>query len=93
MYDAADSCRPALVDFIEAGAGPLVVLVHSSMAGARQWSSLIRDLERLFASEPSISSAMAEPRPGPTQRSDQAARNSVIQHARSLAAQPRSCVT
>jgi pimeloyl-ACP methyl ester carboxylesterase len=33
------------VDFIEAGAGPLVVLVHSSMAGARQWSPLMRDLE------------------------------------------------
>jgi pimeloyl-ACP methyl ester carboxylesterase len=33
------------VDFMEAGAGPLVVLVHSSMAGARQWSPLIRDLE------------------------------------------------
>jgi pimeloyl-ACP methyl ester carboxylesterase len=33
------------VDYIEAGAGPLVVLVHSSMAGARQWSALTRDLE------------------------------------------------
>jgi pimeloyl-ACP methyl ester carboxylesterase len=36
---------PRGVDFIEAGAGPLVVLVHSSMAGARQWSPLMRDLE------------------------------------------------
>ena len=33
------------VDFVEAGAGPLVVLVHSSMAGARQWSPLIREME------------------------------------------------
>jgi pimeloyl-ACP methyl ester carboxylesterase len=32
------------VDYIEAGAGPLVVLVHSSMAGARQWSALTCDL-------------------------------------------------
>jgi pimeloyl-ACP methyl ester carboxylesterase len=36
------------VDFIEAGAGPLVVLVHSSMSGARQWSALTRDLEDHF---------------------------------------------
>jgi pimeloyl-ACP methyl ester carboxylesterase len=36
------------VDFIEAGAGPLVVLAHSSMAGAHQWSTLLRDLEDRF---------------------------------------------
>src|SRR6516164_5483286 len=36
------------VDFIEAGDGPLVVLVHASMAGARQWSSLISDLGDRF---------------------------------------------
>jgi pimeloyl-ACP methyl ester carboxylesterase len=36
------------VDFMEAGAGSLVVLVHSSMAGARQWSALIRDLQDHF---------------------------------------------
>jgi pimeloyl-ACP methyl ester carboxylesterase len=30
---------------LEAGSGPLVVLVHSSMAGARQWSSLIGELK------------------------------------------------
>ena len=36
------------VDFIEAGAGPLVVLVHSSMSGARQWSALTHDLEDHF---------------------------------------------
>lgn len=33
------------VDFMEAGTGPLVVLVHSSMAGARQWSALMEELE------------------------------------------------
>jgi pimeloyl-ACP methyl ester carboxylesterase len=32
------------VDFIEAGVGPLVVLVHSSMAGARQWAPLVSNL-------------------------------------------------
>ena len=35
-------------DFIEAGGGPLVVLVHASLAGARQWSSLSADLEDRF---------------------------------------------
>ena len=46
MLDATDlTAKPAYVDFMEAGAGSLVVLVHSSMAGARQWSALIRDLE------------------------------------------------
>src|SRR5262249_7063262 len=38
----------AKVDFIEAGDGPLVVLVHASMAGARQWSSLMGDLNDRF---------------------------------------------
>jgi pimeloyl-ACP methyl ester carboxylesterase len=33
------------VDFVEAGAGQLVLLVHSSLSGARQWSSLMRDLQ------------------------------------------------
>ena len=33
------------VDVIEAGAGPVVVLVHSSVAGARQWRRLITELE------------------------------------------------
>jgi pimeloyl-ACP methyl ester carboxylesterase len=36
------------VDFIEAGAGPAVILVHSSMAGAHQWSALMRELEARF---------------------------------------------
>jgi pimeloyl-ACP methyl ester carboxylesterase len=33
------------VDFLEAGAGPLVVLLHSSVSGARQWRRLIDDLK------------------------------------------------
>jgi pimeloyl-ACP methyl ester carboxylesterase len=40
--------RMRKVDFVEAGAGPLVVLVHSSMAGAHQWSALTRVLEDRF---------------------------------------------
>jgi pimeloyl-ACP methyl ester carboxylesterase len=36
------------VDFMEAGAGPLVVLVHSTMAGAQQWSALTKDLKDRF---------------------------------------------
>lgn len=46
MLDATDlTSTPAYVDFTEAGAGSLVVLVHSSMAGARQWSALAHDLQ------------------------------------------------
>jgi pimeloyl-ACP methyl ester carboxylesterase len=36
------------VDFVEAGAGPTVVLVHSSVSGARQWRRLIEDLRGDF---------------------------------------------
>lgn len=37
------------VDFIEAGtAGPVVMLVHSSVAGARQWRRLMDDLKDRF---------------------------------------------
>jgi pimeloyl-ACP methyl ester carboxylesterase len=37
------------VDFVEAGAaGPIVMLVHSSVSGARQWSRLIDDLKDRF---------------------------------------------
>ncbi len=32
------------IDFIEAGSGPRVILVHSSVAGAKQWRSLIDTL-------------------------------------------------
>lgn len=35
-------------DFIEAGTGPLVVLVHASMSGARQWSALTQSLQDRF---------------------------------------------
>ena len=34
--------------WLEAGAGPLVVLVHASMAGATQWSGLIGELASDF---------------------------------------------
>src|SRR5262249_62360675 len=37
------------VDYIEAGTtGPIVMLVHSSVSGARQWSRLIDDLKDRF---------------------------------------------
>jgi pimeloyl-ACP methyl ester carboxylesterase len=36
------------VDCVEAGAGPLVMLVHSSMSGARQWTSLTNELKDRF---------------------------------------------
>lgn len=35
-------------DFLEAGAGPLVLLVHSSASGARQWRRLMDDLKDSF---------------------------------------------
>lgn len=37
-----------MVDTLEAGAGPKVVLVHSSVAGARQWRRLMSELEDRF---------------------------------------------
>ena len=36
------------VDFLQAGAGPAVVLVHSSVSGARQWRRLMDDLKGDF---------------------------------------------
>jgi pimeloyl-ACP methyl ester carboxylesterase len=36
------------VDFLEAGSGPVVILVHSSVSGARQWRGLIDDLKGHF---------------------------------------------
>jgi pimeloyl-ACP methyl ester carboxylesterase len=35
-------------DFLEAGSGPLVILVHSSVSGAQQWRRLIEDLKADF---------------------------------------------
>ncbi len=35
-------------DFIEAGSGPKVILVHSSVAGARQWGALMSGLSDRF---------------------------------------------
>ena len=40
---------PVKADFLEAGsAGPVVMLVHSSVSGARQWRRLIDDLKDRF---------------------------------------------
>jgi pimeloyl-ACP methyl ester carboxylesterase len=39
---------PTAVDFVEAGAGPAVMLVHSSVSGARQWHRLMDDLKNGF---------------------------------------------
>ena len=40
---------PISVDYLEAGSsGPLVVLVHSSVSGARQWRRLMENLEGDF---------------------------------------------
>ena len=36
------------VDFLEAGSGPTVMLVHSSVSGARQWRRLMDDLKSHF---------------------------------------------
>jgi pimeloyl-ACP methyl ester carboxylesterase len=36
------------VDFLEAGCGPAVILVHSSVSGARQWRRLIDELKSEF---------------------------------------------
>ena len=39
---------PPQVDFLEVGAGPAVILVHSSVLGARQWRRLMDDLKSDF---------------------------------------------
>jgi pimeloyl-ACP methyl ester carboxylesterase len=39
------SSETAIVDYMEAGAGPVVVLIHASTSGARQWRLLITGLE------------------------------------------------
>lgn len=36
------------IDIMQAGSGPTVILVHSSVAGARQWRRLMSDLEGRF---------------------------------------------
>ena len=35
-------------DYLEAGSGPVVMLVHSSVSGARQWRRLMDDLKDQF---------------------------------------------
>jgi pimeloyl-ACP methyl ester carboxylesterase len=44
----AASLRPPNVDFLEAGTGTSVILVHSSVSGARQWRRLMDDLKSDF---------------------------------------------
>jgi len=40
---------PVMVDYLEAGSlGPVVILVHSSVSGARQWRRLMDDLKGDF---------------------------------------------
>jgi pimeloyl-ACP methyl ester carboxylesterase len=40
---------PVIADFLEAGSfGPMVILVHSSVSGARQWRRLMDDLKGDF---------------------------------------------
>jgi pimeloyl-ACP methyl ester carboxylesterase len=49
MMRVMNADRPsAPVDYLEAGEGPAVVLVHSSVSGARQWRRLIDDLKDSF---------------------------------------------
>ena len=36
------------VDIVESGSGPLLLLIHSSMAGAHQWSGLIPEVQGQF---------------------------------------------
>jgi pimeloyl-ACP methyl ester carboxylesterase len=40
--------RTIKADFLEAGSGPAVMLVHSSVSGARQWRRLMEDLKDEF---------------------------------------------
>jgi pimeloyl-ACP methyl ester carboxylesterase len=35
-------------DFVEVGSGPVVMLVHSSVSGARMWRRLTDDLKEEF---------------------------------------------
>lgn len=39
---------PDTVDYLEAGDGPLLILVHSSVSGARQWRKLMERLNTSF---------------------------------------------
>jgi pimeloyl-ACP methyl ester carboxylesterase len=49
MNDGLKNDPPVQVDFLEAGSsGPVVILVHSSVSGARQWRRLMEDLKDRF---------------------------------------------
>ena len=59
-------------DFLEAGtSGPLVVLVHSGVSGARQWRRLMDDLKDRYRVRAVICSATAQARRGPQTRCNQ----------------------
>lgn len=36
-------------DYVDAGSGPLIVLLHASLSGARQWGALTQALERRYS--------------------------------------------
>jgi pimeloyl-ACP methyl ester carboxylesterase len=42
------SNRQFTADYVETGTGPLAVLVHASMSGARQWNTLVTALQDRF---------------------------------------------
>jgi len=59
------------VDVIDVGAGPPVVLLHSSVSGNRQWKALIADLRDRHRVLAVNLLGYARPRRGPrTARSD-----------------------
>jgi pimeloyl-ACP methyl ester carboxylesterase len=46
---SANNSQPFKVDYLESGSsGPFVMLVHSSVSGARQWRRLMDDLKKRF---------------------------------------------
>ena len=48
-WPVARDSPPVLADYLEAGlSGPVVILVHSSVSGARQWRRLMDDLKDRF---------------------------------------------
>lgn len=78
------------VDVIEAGAGPVVVLVHSAVSGARQWKKLIDEVKpthRVLA--PNLYGYGATP-PWPAERPQQLADQAALvvsvvpEHARGI---------
>jgi pimeloyl-ACP methyl ester carboxylesterase len=58
---------PTQVDFLEAGSGPTVMLVHSSASGARQWRRLMDDLKGHFCVRAVNLFGNGNPPPGPAE--------------------------